>query len=441
MIVGVILAIAMPFLASAMLVGAVGLSSVSEANIIANPSTVSTVNTANSEHLMRSVSKFVTKQKPNDTPLDTFLRTIGKTEKVINRDHKFETVTYKPFYDQLGAAFTAAGDASDASVALTVDNPTMWDIDDVFVAEGYTGGDSNPLQLHVTAVGASTITVTATNGIDGGGGVGQRLISLADNTYLRRIGTSKSELDARHATGQSIPVTAYNYVQHFMTEISRSEFEAVTRSESGYGFNDRKYEKIWDLRSQIEFSMLFGVRSSYTVGSDTHYTMGGVANSISQEYEYGPGAGVVSITSAQIIDMLQLVSENSAGSENRILLAGSNLVSALDKVSFEKNVMSRETEVYHGVSCTKLISSHLPGGVRVVRSKTLNNYGWSSKGLLLDLDQIVKGIAIPMKATKLNLREAGVSRVQDAVSITEDCTVSTRYGGAGGVHAIVTVAP
>jgi hypothetical protein len=437
-VVGMILAFAIPWLAPALLIGYVGLNSVSSATIIANPSTIEKIDGANSEHLKRSVSKFVTTIKPDEYALDTWLRTIGKTEKATNRKHLFETVTYKPWTDQLGAAFTAANGSGDASVALTVDNVSMWDIDDTIIVDGYTGGDGLPLQLHVTAVGASTITVTASNGVVVSSAVTQRLPSLLDNTVLRRIAPSKAELDIRHATGQSVPVTDYNYVQTFMTEISRSLLETQTSTESGYSYQDRKMEKLYELRSAMERAVLFGVRSQYTVGTEKHWTLGGVTNSITQEIEYGPGEGAVSVTLANIIDALQVITESAAGSDQRILLAGSDLISALDKIAYDKNVMSREDVIYHGIRCTKLVSSHLPGGVHVKLSKTLNQYGWDSKGIFLDMEQVVKASMLPMTSTPLKLMESGQSRVADAVAITEDFTISTRYGGASGVHAIWT---
>ena len=420
LLLGVALVFALPLLAPVL----IGVASVSYAGIITNPPTIDKIDTDNSAHLKRSVSKFVTLQKPSEYAFSTFIDSIGKTEKVINRKHQFQSVTYKGFEDAMGAAYVGA---SDTNAALTVDNVAMWDVDDTLEVAGTNGVDSKPLILKVVSKTSSKINVTALNGANM-----QEVPSIAENAVLYKIAPAKSELDIRHTTSQTFPVNDYNYIQTFMTEIAQGELESVVQSESGYSYHDRRLEKLYEMKSSREKAFLFGARSLTVdpVDNENTYTMGGVARQLSQTVQYTSGGPTIS----DIIDMLETVYASSAGSDKRVILLGRTLASRLDKIAIEKNVMSMESEVVHGVRVKRLVSSH--GDAILARSRAMDNHGWGTKALVIDMDQIVKGVMMPMKAHPLDLKKAGASRVINAVSITEDCTLHTRYSGAGGPHCI-----
>lgn len=438
-----IAAFAIPELSAAILGGLAGVGG-SVLATTGGPVSIRTIEDVTQTHLQRSVSDIVTEKKPAATPLDTLIRKIGKKQKTIHLKAEWQEVSVRGTEDTLTSGFTAAGNSTDESVALDVTNTEIWGVDDLARVPSVTGLDTYPLILHVTAVdtSADTITVTAVNGTNGSGAVGRRVLSITNGSKLYRIGNSKSELDAQTDERYEIPVDDYNYCQTFQVQLSESEFAAVTRSYSGYNYNDKKRLALWDFRSKMEMSHLFGTRMKYRVGNDDHYTAGGIANKISNSVEFGTGGGAVDPTVADVIDLCETVFAPNEGSERRFLFVGRTLLSAIDKIDTEK----RRIEVTHedvkdgngiaiGLKVKKFITSH--GELLIVPNKSLNfEADWQKKGIVVDMDHIIKQEFLPMKAVALELNKSGQSRVNKAFRIEETSCLQTRYAGAGGVHAI-----
>jgi hypothetical protein len=423
-----------PELGALLLTGGAGAGGSMLAGNITGPLTVDKIKTDNSDHLRVSMSKIVTEIKPDEFPLDTFIRSLGKTEKAIDWKHNYQTVTYRPFSDTSDGAFTAAGNATDESVDLGVDNVDMWEIDDTLRVDGVTNNSGEELRCIVTNKSSSggTITITAING-----NTGQRVLSIDDETTLYRMAPAKSELDAQHTSNLQIPANDYNYCQKFMTQMERSVYEKLTQSRSGFNYADQKRIALYNFRSACEASHLFGVRAESTVGNDKVYTAGGVIPKISQSIEFGSGGGSVDPSVNNALDALEAVFAGQAGSDTRVLLAGKSLITGLSKISnYDRNLQFNGNKIVHGVKVTELESGF--GTVYVKHHKSLDQQGWSSKGVFLDLENIVKAEFKPLSATPLKLKEAGTRDVEDAVRIDETACLTTRYASASGVHAIWT---
>lgn len=408
---------------------------------VTGPVTHETTNTEEPNHFERDVSQIITFKRPHDYPLDTLIRMIGKKEKARQFKVEWEEVDVRPASDTTTAGYTIQAGTAGETAVLTVANVSMWAVDDtgrVGDVDGSTAGEE--FRFVVTAVDDDNdqISVSGLNGFNtaGDAGVdGNRVPSIASGSTLYRMGNAKTELDAQTTEKYQIPGQFYNYCETFMAQLSESEIESHMRAYSGYDYGDKKNLALWDFRSQLESTHLFGHRRERIIGSDRHYFAGGIIPSISNTIEFGSGAGAVNPTVDDVIDMTEVVFSPNRGSRKRYAFCGSTLVSGLDKIPVgDRRIRATEEKVTAGFSVTKLISSH--GEVVVIPSKQLDRQGWGNKAVIVDFENLVKKELIPLKAVPLELNKSGQKRVINAYRLEETCCIQTRYAGTDGVHAI-----
>lgn len=406
---------------------------------VTGPVTAESTSGASSTHYQRSVDDVVTIQKPQDTPLDTLMRRISKKKKAKHHKHEWEEVSVRSFEDTTTATFTAAGTAADESVTLSVTNTEIWSVDDTGIAPGISGGDSNDLVFQVTAVDedADTITITGVNGADVSGTITKRIPTIASGTKIYRMAKAKSALSAQSTVKYQVPVFDYNYNQNFQCQLEEGVLEAQYRSESGYDFNDKKMLELYNYRSEINFAYYFGNRRVQTIGGEQKYFAGGIINKISNEVEFGSGAGAMDISADDVIDICETLFAPNNGSERRYLMAGKKLVSALDKIDTSSRRLEwDQEEIVVGMKVKKLVSSH--GELIVVPDKTLDIItAWQQRGVILDFEHLMKAELFAPQVTKLKLDESGTRRVKNAIRLDESSCPQLRYAGSGGVHGII----
>jgi len=406
----------------------VGTSGALLANIpVTGPVSYETTNTAAPNHLERDISKKVTKVKPDDFPLDTLLRSIRPAETAINVKVEYETVTYRGRAAVLTAGFTAAGNTGDASVALSVSPADIFQPNDTVYIPTILGGDSKPLSLLVMAVGTTTITVTAVNGVIVSGDISQRLPTIANSTPIYRGAPAWDEQKSFIDPLTQLPSQDFNFCEIKAVTIERTQLEAKTRAYSRYSFQDKVEERIYDLRSSCEQAALFGRRGriiNSTDGNKIVYTQNGITNIITQTKSFGTGAGRVDPSTNDIVDMLEQAFAGNNGSDKRLLLAGKKLISGLQKISYDKQVQAMGTSIMHGIKVMGLETNF--GELYIKHSKMMDLQGWEKKGVVIDLDNLYKHDIEKMHKTQLDPDKAGTRRVQDAMRILENSTITLR---------------
>lgn len=409
---------------------------------VTGPVTHETTDSNLPDHIERDVSTIITYKRPHDYPLDTLLRQIGRKETARNFKVEWEEVDIRPVKDTTTAGYTiVAGGNPGQTAAITVANVSMWAVDDTGRVDGVDGNTAGEeFKFIVTAVNDSSnqITISGLNGFNDAndaGVDGDRIPTIASGTALYRMGNAKTELDAQTTEKYQLPAQFYNYCQTFMAQLSESEIESHMRAYSGYDYGDKKNLNLWDFRSQCEGSHLFGHRRKRAVGSDQHYTAGGIIPSISNTVNFGSGGGSVDPSVADVIDLGESLFAPNRGSMRRYMFAGKEVVSGLDKIEIDKRrIRAEQEEIIAGFKVNKLISSH--GEIMVVHSKQLDQQGWEQKAVIVDFEHLIKKELIPLKATPLELNKSGQKRVIKAYRLEETCCVQTRYGGTDGVHAI-----
>jgi hypothetical protein len=386
-------------------------------------------------HYKRDISDIVTEQKPDDFPLDHALRKIRNARKSNNWKVEYEEVTYRGESAQVNGAATFT---TETIGNVTVDSSSMLAVDDTLFVPDVTpaNGSGKEARLVVTdVISATVIEVQALNGHDGSSGSGDRLTTIPDNTVMYRAGNAKSEEDAQTDQIYELPAQDYNYNQTFMQMIERTQIEAEHSAYSGEDFEDKVRRKLWDFRSKVEKSFIFGVRKSATVNGKEVFYSDGLVSRISQAISFTSSGSLPAPTLNETIDAQKTVFANKAGSNKRLVLCGSDLCAGIDKISdYTRNINGGDLHLFHGVAVKKLQGSF--GEFNIVYSKTLDNAGWSKKGLILDLEHIFKHDMEKMHTKVLDLDSAGIRRTQDAVRIVETTCPTIRYAGASGVHAV-----
>lgn len=380
-------------------------------------------NTNASGVLERDISKVVTEQRPDEFPLDTLLRSIRPAESAHNVKVEYDTVTYRERGDALGAGFTQAGGAADAEATLTV-GKGIWAKNDVVYVPSVTGHDGKALRLIVTErVSATSIKVTAINGQSSGNPTW--VPTLANGTAIYRSAPAWHEKLSISDIITQDPSQDFNYCQIKAKVIERTQMESKMKTYSGYSYQDKVRQQIYDLRSDCESAILFGIRGKTTVNSEAVYSQNGLTNIITNTQTFGTGASAVDPSLADILDLCEATFADNAGSYRRLLLAGKKVITGLDKITYDKNVESMGTQILHGISTKGLHSSF--GELYIKHSKMMDQNGWDSKAIVIDLDHIYKHDLEPMHTKQLDPDSAGTRRVQDSIRILENSTVTVRY--------------
>lgn len=414
-----------------MLQGLIGLGG-SGGYLIANTPIVGTqtyeeTNTNSPGHLKRDVSKIVTEMRPDEFPLDTMLREIRAAEKATNVKVEFETVKYRERESATTALFTAAGDATDESVELTISNINIWGVDDTVYIPSINGANSKPLRLLVMAVnrGTSKITVTAINSPTADT---QRVPTIANATKIFRMGTAKEEKAATTDIIAQEPTFEYNYCQIQMAFLEQSVLRSLMESESGYSHKDKFVQEIYNMRSSCEATNLYGTRGR-TINKLTglaQYSADGIFNKVTNGTTYvGNDTTGDVITNKDVTAMLEKVFAGNAGSDERLLLAGSTMIKHLQDVGLEKQIGPTQITAKHGVEVLELESNF--GKLMIKHSKMMDLFGDKEVAYILDLKHIFKHDLEPMGKKKLDPDAAGLRRVKDAVRILENSCLSVRY--------------
>lgn len=407
--------------------GAIGGGAIITASIVSPGAiTQDAVDTAAPNHTERSVSKWITKQRPDEFPLSTFIDSIRKPEQVRASKVEYETVTYRGRSTALTSTFTQVTGSADENAAYAVTDATIFGVDDLIKVQGIAGHDGNDMVVKVVAVNSSTsINVTAINGQTVGDF--QRVKTTASGTVISRLGNAKDELAAQTAVITPYPALDFNYCETQMALLKRSKLSARHRAYSGYNYNQQWDQEIYNFKSSREASGLYGVKSKIVdpVTNKPIYTADGVTNKITKSVDFGTGSGAMDVDIADVANMLEEAFAANAGSKKRMLLLGKELNTAISQLPLTRDVGPKTKEVIHGVTVEVLHSSF--GEVYLVPNKTLDQQGDSQVGYVLDLGNIYKHELEPMSIEKIDPDKAGIERVQDAMRIVETSCLTTRY--------------
>jgi hypothetical protein len=384
-------------------------------------------------HLADDVSKFVTMIKPDDFSLDTLLREMNSSEKATDLIVNYEEVDFRGHADQVTTALDApVGTGSDMQFrSIVVGNPNLWVIGESIYVKSVLGLGGRPLQLRVDNINANnTLTVT---GINTTGGI---VPALPINTPIRRSATAYGEDRARAENKTLIPGNRFNNCQRHLAQIDEGYIRAMIDTKSGFSDKDQNFIRMYDFRTEIEKTSIFGNRS--TVFSQRENANVLYANGIYHQLEkvlpYTTAGG---ITTNTWIDWTRLIFADNSGAEDRMLFAGSQLMANILKIpAIEKQLQADRVEVVPGIKVMKVETSF--GILYLKFHKLFDIMDHAHDGMVVDLTNIKKRPFLALNSRELDLRSSGQSNT-NATLIEEIGCVETRYLAT---HArIVNTAP
>ncbi|MCM1336535.1 MAG: DUF5309 family protein [Candidatus Amulumruptor caecigallinarius] len=373
--------------------------------------------------LLNEIDRRVTKIRPMATPIDQISRLAG-ARRSGSMKVDYYSVDTKPATTTLAEEPAAGGKIGDIDTfVLTVRDPIFEESETIMVQgvkvkkQEYEG---SAMILYVLSVDDTTgkLTVTAVNAD------AAEVANLNGDEKLIRMGRAATELDVQTAQFSALPKKAQNFCQIFKMQVEESTYQKIANKEVGWSFSDQEEAAIMDMRLGMEKNFLFGRKNMIFNPRKKENVMftEGIWYQCGKEYRYPARP-----TNDTMIDMMQEAFTGNGGSSRKILIAGSNLVSQLNKLKLDRVVTDRNTVTRWGIDFDELHSKF--GTLLVRHSEVFDACGHSYDGIIIDPEYLTKYSHVPFSTERLDLRKSG-QRNTDAVVVTEASCLVLRYPDA-----------
>lgn len=243
---------------------------------------------------------------------------------------------------------------------------------------------------------------------------------LNKNQKIVRMGRAAAELDVQTAQFEALPVKANNYCQIFKAQIEQSTFSRLSAKEVGWSFSDQEEVAIMDMRLGMEKSFLFGTKARLTdpLKFDEVLFTAGIWNQAATTHSLELGdldqSGLLAL-------MKHAFTGEASGSPRKVLLAGSDLVLALNNLETTKVLMAGDVVTRWGIDFNEIRSKF--GSLYVVHSEVFDQCGHSSDGLILDVEYMTKYSHVPFRVERLDLKSSGQRNTEALVATEASCIV------------------
>ena len=395
---------------------------------------------------LSEVDQRIVKIRPMATPIDQISR-YAKSGSANSFEVKYYSVGTREI--KCTTSERMAAQTTGASVSLKVSDPNMFTLDDTIRVVGvkavtkpdgtaYSDEDSNIPDLVLCVCGKDSSTnlptVYAVNGvIDPSSGQPIRVPEIPAEKTLVRMGKACGELDVQTGRFNSIPMPEVQYCQNFMIQVEQSTFDKIASKEVNWNFSDLEEDGIYDMRLAMENTYLFGVKNVIKHvakdGANTWFT-GGIWWMAGKDIEVGEWdstKGCAVINDENLVDITKdLFVGTGIGNKQKILLCGSDMLSAFSKIKSDKFRLKETVEAWN----LKFKSWDTDfGEVLTLHHELFDVNGMSDCGFALDPEYLSKKTHVSWARNVLDLKSAGIRRT-DAVVIQEVSCLYLRYAKA-----------
>lgn len=249
--------------------------------------------------------------------------------------------------------------------------------------------------------------------------------TLTTDIVLIRMGRAATQLDVQSPQYSALPIRSTNYCQIFKMQIEQSMVMKMSHKEIGWDFNDQQESAIYDMRLGMEKQFLFGHRAKfYDKGKGENVMLtDGIWNQTQKEIS----VKLDGFDSNALVDMLRSAFSENSGSRRKVLIAGSALIAAINKIEHTHVITARDQVTAWGIDFSELQSKF--GKLYVVYSDVFDVMGMQGNGMIIDPEYIQKHVFIPFNAESLDLRGSG-QRNTEALVLTEASCLTLRYPDA-----------
>lgn len=368
-----------------------------------------TENQGDSVHIKPSVEEGLTRIAPSRFVFTQFMMKSKRRTKPKDIVHRWGELSNFDRQDTINGV-TTAGSAGLAKT-ITVDNGSMWRVDDVFVSLT-NATDTNALNMYwiesisgndldVRVLPQSTLTNLLTGDAYG------TVPAFADAEVIYWLGNRKSQSFTISASRLAQPAYQYNFVQTFEQQVRWSDHKNY---QENWGPKDvRRYRRdnLKEFRKNIEYSSLFNRAPSVTVdpnnSNELAYTMGGAYHFASSTVVTLQHTGGVP-TEAQGVDFVYAMFDDNNGSGRKVLMGGKNFMKAIDKIN-TSDLNTKRSERVAGVF-VKYMEGRI-GQVITAYHPGFDEMGRSNEALCLDFAHISLSPFSPLEKRKLALKGQG----------------------------------
>ncbi len=335
-----------------------------------------------SNRMMVDMGKEIALLDPNEAPFVTFLKLAKKDSRVV----------YNPKFQWLEDDLL--------ETETTVNNGSGYGAEDtsIQVANGsiLRAGDVLNLpasgeNLLVTAVDGNTITVSRGYGAT-------EAAAMENGAVVLNIGSAMPENSNGRGIKSTVEQDGYNYTQIFRTPIALSGTEAASKLHGG---KDRAYQRrkaSLEHKRDIARAMYFGQRKEDTTGSTPRRTMGGLLEMIGKDNQVAFDTSTLPITYRNF-DHYVAKEAFRYGSQEKLLIAGPNLASAINLWAEKKLVTEVDSNSTYGLHVKNLITTY--GELKVIYDPLLDS-AYAGYGFILDTEN-VRYAYLDGRDTKLNI--------------------------------------
>ena len=393
----------------------------------------------------KEIDQRIIKIRPMATPIDQISR-YAKSETSGSFEIKYYSVGTRPIKTTLKTA--VAKQTTGASVQITVDDPTMFTLDDTIRVPGVKGvykengaqygeGENAP-DLVLCVCGKNETTnnpvVYAVNGEWNSTTKQADMVpAIPEGTTLVRMGKACGELDVQTGRFNNIPMPEEQYCQNFMIQIEQSTFDKLAKKEVKWDFSDLEEDGIYDMRLAMENTFLFGVKRKVKHTSKdgmlTWFT-GGIWWMAGKDLEVGHWDATKKTTVISDDDLVDITKElfvgTGIGNKKKILFCGSDMLAAFSKIESDKFRLKDTVEVWN----LKFKSWDTDfGEVLTIHHELFDINGMKDCGFAMDPEYLNKRTHISWGRNVLDMKKAGVRNTQ-AVVIQEVSCLYLRYAKA-----------
>lgn len=371
--------------------------------------------------LLRSdVDSRIVRIRPSATPLDQISRMAGaRAAKSMVVD--YYSIDTKAGSDHTLKAVRETPPSLDALILVEVENPGLFaPSETVMFPDIHVDGPQlkNPLVGYIDQIDGSTLQLVIIN-VD----PQQSIPPIPQGSLIVRMGRAACELDVQTPQFAALPKKAQNFCQIFKAQVEQSTLQRIADKEVGWTFSDQEEVAIIDMRLGMEKSFLFGAKARTNApskGDEEVFLTQGIWAQAGRSFECRLDA----LTPDTLVDLMKLAFTGNAGSTRKVLIAGSDLIAALNKMDLTRVVTSSAKETVWGVDFHTLCSKF--GTLYVIHSEVFDHCGRPTDGMVIDPEYITKYCHIPFSTERLSLRQSGV-RNTDAVVLTEASCLVLRY--------------
>lgn len=365
--------------------------------------------------MLNAIDKAVVKVRPMGTPLDQISR-LGHVRPVDAMEVDYYSVDTRADSDILLTCKKATDiENTDQEMFLVkVQHPSRFEVTDTFTVRSGNGEGVQEGVAYIADKKADGTLVCAC--------CEDVLYENMPTSAIVRMGRAATELDVQTPQFSALPIKSTNLCQIFKMQVEQSLAMKMSHKEIGWTFNDQQEAAVFDMRLGMEKQFLFGKKSKLydPVKNETVTLTEGIWHQAGREIE----VDIDNLDSAALVDMLREAFQLNSGSRRKVLMAGSALIAALNKIEHTHVITARDQVTAWGIDFSELQSKF--GRLYVVYSDIFDIMNMPGNGLIIDPEYVQKHVFIPFSAQTLDLRGSG-QRNTEAVVLTEASCLTLRY--------------